>query len=88
MIQTQAYKFVDGRIGTKTFSDKLYKNVERINENGEKVIEPVYYYIRKVGTNEVYSEAIDILSFKYEEVTEEKMKELIPEIIIPNESEV
>ncbi len=32
------------------------------------------FMIRKVGTNEVYSEAYDVLDFKYEE-TNEKIEE-------------
>ena len=79
MIVKTVYTFADGRVGTKTFSDKLYKNVERLDEKGEKVVEPVNYYIRKKGTNEVYNEAIDILPFEYEEVTEEELKKLVPE---------
>ena len=79
MIVKTVYTFEDGRIGTLTKSDKFYKNVERLDENDEKVIEPVNYYIRKKGTNEVYNEAIDVLPFEYEEVTEEEMKELVSE---------
>ena len=79
MIVKTVYTFADGRVGTKTFSDKLYKNVERLDEKGEKVVEPVNYYIRKKGTEEVYNEAIDILPYEYEEVTEEEMKKLVPE---------
>ena len=86
MIQTEPYVFKDGRIGTNTYSDKFYKNVKRLDENGETVIETVYYYIRKKGTEELYArtgekkdQAIDILPFEYEEVTEEEMKELVPE---------
>ena len=37
MIVKTVYTFADGRVGTKTFSDKLYKNVERLDEKGEKV---------------------------------------------------
>lgn len=79
MIVKTVYTFADGRVGTKTYSDKFYKNVERLGENEEKVVEPVNYYIRKKGTKEVYNEAIDILPFEYEEVTEEEMKKLVPE---------
>ena len=86
MIQTEPYIFKDGRIGTNSYSDKFYKNVERLDENAEKVVEPVYYYIRKKGTEETYArigenkeQAIDILPFEYEEVTEEEMKELVRE---------
>lgn len=44
------------------------------------------FYIRKVGTNEIYSEAIDVLEFTYEETdipletpppTEDDMKEAL-----------
>lgn len=79
MIVKTVYTFADGRVGTKTYSDKFYKNIERLGKNEEKVVETVNYYIRKKGTEEVYNEAIDILPFEYEEVTEEEMKELISE---------
>lgn len=79
MIVTAVYTFADGRVGTKTFSDKFYKTKEIIEENGEITLKPINYYIRKKDTNEVYDEAIDILNFEYEEVTEEEMKELVPE---------
>ena len=79
MIVKTVYTFADGRVGTKTYSDKFYKNVERLGENGEKVVEPINYYIRKKNTNEIYSEAIDILPFEYEEVTEEEMSKIIKE---------
>lgn len=79
MIVKTVYTFADGRVGTKRYSDKFYKNIEKLDENGEQVIEPVNYYIRKIGTNEVYNEAIDILPYEYEEVTEEEMKKLVPE---------
>ena len=78
MVNKSVYTFADGRVGTLTKSDKFYKNIEISDNNGNVVIEPVYYYIRKVGTNEVYNEAIDILYFEYEEVTEEEMEKLVP----------
>ena len=91
MVNKSVYTFADGRVGTLTKSDKFYKYVEELNENNEVVNKPVYYYIRKVGTNEVYNEAIDILPFEYEEVTEEEMKQLVPDVkvepIPPEESE-
>lgn len=95
MIQTEKYTFKDGRIGTNTYSDKLYKNIEKVDEDGKIIVEPIYYSIRKKGTTEIYArnsekkeQAIDVLSFEYEEVTEAEMKELVPEVIMPDESEV
>lgn len=79
MIVKTVYTFADGRVGTKTYSDKFYKNIERLNEKDEKTVEAINYYIRKKDTNEIYSEAIDILPFEYEEVTEEEMKKLVSE---------
>ena len=79
MIVKTVYTFEDGRIGTKTYSDKLYKITSRLDEDGREIQEQVYYYIRKVGTQEIYDQAIDVLPFDYEEVTEEEMKELVPE---------
>lgn len=80
MVIKSVYTFADGRIGTLTKSDKFFKYIDTLNENNEVVKEPVYYYIRKKGTNEVYNEAIDILPFEYEEVTEEEMKKLVPDV--------
>lgn len=79
MVNKSVYTFADGRVGTLTKSDKFFKYIDTLNENNEAVKEPVYYYIRKKGTDEVYNEAIDILPFEYEEVTEEEMKSLVPD---------
>lgn len=86
MIKTEPYVFKDGRTGINTYSDEFYKNIERIDDNGKTITEPVYYHIRKKGTEEIYArvgekteQAIDILPFEYEEVTEEEMKELVSE---------
>lgn len=86
MVKTDPYTFADGRIGTKNYSDKVYKVLYKTDENGEeildangnKIIEGVMKYcIRKVGTNEIYDEAIDVLNYTYEELTAEEMAELI-----------
>ena len=86
MVVKEPYNFGDGRKGYYTKSDRFYKTieveepVEKENENGEKVIEfkkvlkDVYYKIRKVGTNEIYDDATDILNFDYEELTEAEME--------------
>ena len=87
MIQTKPYNFTDGRIGTKHYSDKLYKTIEvdKVDENGNivlneqgqpvKEMKSIYYYIRNKTTGGVYSEAIDILPYEYDELTEEEMSE-------------
>ena len=80
MVNKSVYTFADGRVGTLRKSDKFFKYIDTINDNNEIVKEPVYYYIRKKGTNEVYSEAIDILPFEYEEVTEKEMEQLVPDV--------
>lgn len=46
MIVKEVYKFNDGRIGTRTYSD-------------------AGFMIKKVGTDEEYAEAIDVLNFNY-----------------------
>ena len=81
MIIKEPYNFNDGRIGIKSYSNKFYKTIEveeAHDENGElifkKLPKDIYYNIRKVGTDEVYDEAIDILSFEYEEVSLEEME--------------
>lgn len=80
------YDFEDGRKGYYTKSDKFYKTIEveepieTENENGEKIIEfkkvpkDIYYKIRKVGTNEIYDDAIDVIKYDYEEVNEAEME--------------
>ncbi len=73
MIVKEPYYFGDGRIGTLTKSDKFFKNITELDENGKEVIRPVNYKIRKKGTAEVYDVAIDILPFEYEELTEAEM---------------
>lgn len=80
MVDPKPYHFKDGRIGTISKSDKFYKYIDVLNENNVVVKEPVYYYIRKKGTDEIYNVAIDILPFEYEEVTEEEMKQLVPDV--------
>ena len=87
MIQIEKYIFKDGRVGTNTYSDKLYKNIEKVDEDGKIIVEPIYYSIRKKGTTEIYArnsekkeQAIDVLPFKYEEVTEEEMKQFVPDV--------
>ena len=80
MVIKSVYTFSDGRVGTLTKSDKFYKYIDVLNENNEVVKEPEYYYIRKKGTDEIYNEAIDILPFEYDEVTEEEMKQLVPDV--------
>lgn len=80
------YDFEDGRKGYHTKSDKFYKTIEVEepieieNESGEKVIEfekvskDIYYKIKKVGTNEIYDDAIDVIKYDYEEVSEAEME--------------
>lgn len=79
------YVFKDGRIGTLAKSDKFYKTIVEsrpvpvTDENGthlelQKVTRDVYYKIRKVGTDEVYDEAVDVIKYDYEEVTEAEME--------------
>ena len=84
--KTIPYKFNDGRGGFYTKSNKVYKTIEietpieTKDENGEIKIEfvkeqkDIYYKIRKIGTDEVYDEAIDIIEHKYEDVTEAEME--------------
>lgn len=73
MIVKQPYYFGDGRVGTLTKSDKFFKNIRELDENGKEVVKLINYKIRKKGTTEVYDEAIDILAFEYEELTEAEM---------------
>ena len=84
------YIFKDGRTGTLTKSDRVYKTIEEtitevdeqgnpiLNEDGEPVKKTetkiIFYDIRKKGTGEVYSEAVDILPYDYEEVSYEEME--------------
>lgn len=83
-IQTP-YKFDDGRNGYFTKSDKFYKTIEVeepievTDESGtriemKKVTKDIYYKIRKVGTEEVYDSAIDVIKYDYEDVTEAEME--------------
>ena len=81
MVVKEEYKFKDGRVGIRTHSDKFYKTIEveePTENNGEielkKVYKDIYYKIRKVGTDEIYEEAIDILNFEYEEVSQAEME--------------
>lgn len=87
MVVTETYNFKDGRVGTKHYSDKLYKTIEvnKVDENGNivlneqgqpvKEMKSIYYYIRNKTTNAVYSDAIDILPYEYEELTDTEMAE-------------
>ena len=84
------YVFKGGRVGTLSKSDKIYKTLEEeiiqedeqgnpiLNEDGEPVVKietkTIFYDIRKKGTDEVYNEAIDVLSYDYEEVSFEEME--------------
>ena len=84
------YVFKGGRVGTLSKSDKIYKTLEEeiiqedeegnpvLNENGEPVVKietkTIFYDIRKKDTDEVYNEAIDVLSYDYEEVSFEEME--------------
>ena len=85
MVIKEIYNFKDGRVGTKHYSDKLYKTteVEELNEQGElvKIQRDVYYYIKNTTTNAVYSEAIDILPYNYVELTDDEMKQELEEIM-------
>ena len=76
MVKKDVYKFNDGRIGTKSYSDKLFKLKEVETGDGNKEMKEVHYFIRKVGSpNEIYEEAIDILPFEYEELSTLEMEE-------------
>lgn len=79
MVVKEIYNFKDGRVGTKHYSDRVYKTieVEEPNEQGElvKTQQVVHYYIKNTTTNAVYSEAIDILPYNYIELTDEEMAE-------------
>lgn len=87
MVQTKPYNFTDGRIGTKHYSDKLYKTIEvdKVDENGNivlneqgqpvKEMKNVYYYIRNKTTGGIYDDAIDVLPYEYEELTDTEMAE-------------
>ena len=58
----------------------IIKEFYRIREDGKPLVKTYSdekRYIRKVGTDEVYSEAIDVLDFEYEE-TDQVIEE--PEI--------
>ena len=86
----EPYIFKGGRVGTIAKSDRVYKATEEeviqgdeqgnpiLNENGEPIVKTetkiIFYDIRKKGTGEVYSEAVDILPYDYEEVSYEEME--------------
>lgn len=75
MIVKEEFIFKDGRKGTKTYSDKVYKEIEKINQDGESIIIQEHYKIRKIGTDEIYDEAIDVESSNYEYIeTDEKIE--------------
>ena len=80
-IVKEVYVFKDGRTGTLTKSDMAYKSFEETTteEVDGEIVEKtetkvIFYDIRKKGTGEVYSEAVDILPYDYEEVTFEEMR--------------
>jgi hypothetical protein len=75
------YILKDGRVGTIAKSDRVYKSFEETTTeevDGEIVerteIKVIFYDIRKKGTGEIYSEAIDVLPYDYEEVSYEEME--------------
>ena len=52
------------------------KNITINNKEFRKTYSDEGYYIQKVGTEEIYSEAIDILTINYEYVeTDQKIEE-------------
>lgn len=68
----------------------IVKEIYGVHPNGENLVKTYSdknEYIKKVGTNEVYTEAIDLESkgYTYEE-TGEKIPEEIPEELPENES--
>ena len=87
MIVKETYNFKDGRVGTRHYSDRIYKTIEVdkvdekgnvvLNEQGQPVkeIKNVYYYIKNKTTGGIYSDALDILPYDYDELTEEEMSE-------------
>ena len=81
-IVKEVYVFKDGRTGTLTKSDRVYKSFEETTTeevDGEVVerteTKVIFYDIRKKGTNEIYSEAVDVLPYDYEEVSYEEMED-------------
>lgn len=69
------------RKGMRSQSDVIYDYEVELDQEGNPVLDeqgnekkkPIYYLIRKRGTDEIYDVADDVLEYEYDEITKEEM---------------
>ena len=80
MVIKENYIFKDGMVGTKQYSNKLYKTI-KVKDGDNIVDKNIMYRIVKINDKDTnpYDIAIDIKPYTYRELTELEMYELFKE---------